>query len=174
MADNVFSGSDSFVGFIQAYSGKNASVTISKNGSSKELTGSFLVDTFSCDFARSVSLKSFLNVSGRVGLIGLPQGTIALQGLMGSPEDFKEFLGTEDNVACDLLTVTIEATNGYKSCSGNGNTTTSSKPCKFVCSGCLIQGLRMGGQSQEGGLTLVTASVQMQFTKLQIATVNGN
>ena len=170
MADNVFNGSDSYVGFIQAYTGKNASVTISKNSSSKELTSSFLVDRFAIGFARNVSTRTFLNVSGRVAMLGLPQGTIDLSGLVGAADDFKEFLGTSDNVACELLTITVDASNGYKSCEGNGNTTTSSKPVKFICSGALVDNIAMGGQSDgSSGISMVTASVRLVFTKLQLA-----
>ena len=168
MADNIFNGSDSYVGFIDTYTGENASLTISKISGGAELKAPFLVSSFAMQFGRSIQTRDFLNVKGKVAVIGSPQGSLTLSGLLGEADDFAEFIGGADTGACDLLTITIDASNGYKTCAGAGAPArTVTTPCKFVCSGALVTNFSTTG-SVEGGITMIQGNVAIQFTKLQI------
>ena len=173
MPTNIFNGSDSYVGFINAASNEDVVVIISRaGGDSKKLSASFLVSDFQIGFQRGVALQTFLNVKGRVAMLGLPSGTIALAGLLGSADDFEEFLSSDvENDACQPLVITITASNGFTACKKDGSTDTSSKPCKFVCSGALVQSVNTTGRVDQNGIMVITANVQMQFTKMQLVKI---
>jgi hypothetical protein len=170
---NVFNGTNKFAGYYQAFSGGKAAVKIKRANDNTEATidEGFMVNSYTISAARGVGLMRFMNTDGAVAQLGLLQGGLTLQGLVGTVEGFKKLLGgTSDNESdvCNQLVITISAAGGYTKCDETGKETKVNADAQFVLSGGIVTNVSLGGQLDTQGILTQTGSVTIQFTQFEI------
>lgn len=170
---NIFNGTNKFAGYYEAFNGEKATVKIKRANSTSEesIDNGFLVNVYSIGATRGVVINRFMNLDGAVAQVGTLNGTLQLQGLIGTAEGFKQLLGGStggSNDVCNQLVITISAAGGYTKCDGNGNSTKVNEDATFVLSGGIVNQVAITGQVDQNGIMMQSGSVSVQFTQLEL------
>lgn len=114
----------------------------SKDGSSgtgtlKEVDRAMLINSVSINFGRTVSQQYFLNVDGTSYQIGRGTGTMTVQGMLGSAQDFAAMFGTNYTDPCkNIFTVKLDAF-GMTSCDSG------EQPGVIIMTGVIAQSINI-------------------------------
>ena len=153
----IFSGSPGYAGFYGPNpTGTDVTLMIARasnaNYSKDALANQgFLADTYQIQWGRSINVRRVFNNNKPIAVVGFGQGTITLQGLLGTYEGFENIVGANDTSAnedlCDPLTITISGASTYNACEDKGevNSTTTQGP-EFKLTGCLLSNINITGQ----------------------------
>lgn len=154
----VFGGADS----------DDTIVFSSINGTDSALDG-FVIESYSLNWGRAVSYRRAYNKKGNVVVLGKGAGTLTLTGLVGPADEFEQLLeATSGNDVCKNANCVIKTGGGYSTCDTAGNKTTSSKPLTITAKAVVLTGIAMGGQLQEGGVTLTSANLSFKVGGVSI------
>lgn len=177
MADNnmkVFSGNAGYAGFYgPSATGNDVTLTIARasqegDGKNALANNGFLADTYSIQWGRAVNVRRVFNNNKPIAVVGFGQGTITLQGLIGTYEGFKTIIGgdasgsTEGNKdLCDPLTITVKGSGSYNACQADGGIASGTQGgVNFILTGCLLSTINVTGQIEtQSGTLLQTANV---------------
>ena len=167
---NVFNGTNKFAGYYQAFSGGKATVKIKRANDNSEVSidEGFMVNQYQIGASRGVVLNRFLNMDGAVAQVGTVNGSLTLNGLIGTVEGFKKLLGGNGSDVCNQLVVNISASGGYTKCDENGMEIKVNGDAQFVISGGIVTGIALSGAIDQNGIMMQAGSVTIQFTQLEI------
>jgi hypothetical protein len=182
----VFSGNAGYAGFYgPSATGTDVTMTIARaskaktnqNQNQNDLANSgFLADTYNIQWGRAVNVRRVFNNNKPIAVVGFGQGTITLQGLLGTYAGFKTIIGgdeydsTEGNKdLCDPLIITIAGSGAYNACQ-NGNVVAGTQGgVNFKLTGCLLSTINVTGQIEtQSGTLLQQANVTFSIGGVEI------
>lgn len=178
----VFSGNTGYSGFYGPNaSGNDVSLTIarasdSENGIEALANTGFLADSYGIQWGRSVNIRRVFNNNKPIAVVGFGQGSITLQGLIGSFEGFKTITGGSSGSSsdgnkdlCDPLIITIKGSGSYNECKGNAVSLDNHGGVEFTLTGCLLSTIAVTGQIEsQSGTMLQQANVVFNIGGFEI------
>lgn len=123
----------------------------------------FLVEGVNIGFGRPVSRKYFLNTQNALYISGFGSGTLALSGLFGAAQSFKEVFGKQDG--CKVFTATLKVLS-LDSC--DDSTETFKTINSFTLNGIIPISLSIGANTDQSGVLYQNGSAQFEFTSLSV------
>lgn len=186
MADNnmkVFSGNAGYAGFYgPSATGNDVTLTIARaskksDGKNALANSGFLADAYNIQWGRAVDVRRVFNNNKPIAVVGFGQGTITLQGLLGTYAGFKTIIGgdatgsTDGNKdLCDPLTIEIKGSGAYNSCDGKGGVNAGTQGgVNFKLTGCLLSTIAVTGQIEtQSGMLLQQANVTFSIGGFEI------
>lgn len=149
------------------FSGGSCKITIERKTNKKSLSAGFLISGFRLSYRRSIQNQYHINTDGVTYMVGEAEGSLSLEGLVGDRDAYKNLLTADETKGsmdvCDPLTITITP-NSLATCTSS----TGIKPAKFVCQGCVSNGLSLNASSGQGGLIIASGSLDFQFNGLEL------
>lgn len=153
------SGARALIGF-----GKNAAAAAAAANNLSNNWG-FLTETYQLDFGRPVQIKHFLNTTLPAAQAGYAQGTLLVQGMVGTYAAFQNILGAGSGNLCDPLVCVIKNGSSFQACTGQGN---SQSGTEIQAEGLIAATFRITGSVQQDGTLYQQATVQFTVTGVTI------
>ena len=154
---DIFNKSNGYAGFYGPVSG-DLELTIARANNNTNVTANtgFLADGYNIAWGRSVQIKRVFNNDMPIAIVGYGQGTVTIQGLIGSKEGFESIVGGAEDV-CNPLTISIKSASGFSSCTGSQ---AKAQNVNIVLTGCLLASVNVQGQIEsQSGTRLQQANV---------------
>lgn len=131
-----------------------------------------LVSSATLDMQRPSSIRRFLNADPAL-IVGMPSGTLSLQGLFGTAEQISTILGTPGDVCKLPKTITFQA-GSLTTCHTGGTGIETSTDSSIVLYGCVCQGFNIEISVQENGVVYQQASASFVVTDAGTTTKPNN
>ena len=166
MSNKIFNGVEGFSGFFEAFSGENVTISFARGNATTDTIDTdagFLVQSYNAQWTRPVSIDHVLNRKKPVALIGVGQGSLQIQGLVGTPDGLSKIM--QANELCEPLTAIIRGAANFKACEGVG---TGSGSCVITLGNVLPQGIAISGSSQNQGINLQSANATFLFGSMSV------
>ena len=179
MATEIFNGVEGFSGFFQAFSGEQVTIqfarmspemadAVAKGEASAlgdEIDQGFLVQQYTAQWQRPVSIERVLNRTKPVAMVGAGTGTLQVQGLMGTADGIESLLQSDE--ICTPLYAIIRGAASFTQCD-EGAEEKSDKELVITLSNVIPQAITVTGSAQNQGIMLQTANAQFQFGGFKI------
>lgn len=137
-------------------------------GAGSSLDG-FIIESYNVSWARPVMTRRAYNKKGSIITMGKGTGSLTLSGLVGPSDEFEALLdATSGNNVCKNANCVIRTGGGYSACDSNGNKSSSSNPVTITAKGIILQSLSLGGQLQEGAVSLTNANMVFKVSGLSV------
>lgn len=180
MATEIFNGVTGFNGFFQAFSGEQVTIEFARLSSKEadqvaagemsvlgdEISEGFLVQQYTAQWQRPVSIERVLNRPKPVAMLGAGTGTLQVQGLMGTADGIKELLQGDE--ICKPLCAVIHGAASFTECDDEGSKEKSDKELVITLTNVIPQAITVTGSAQNQGIMLQTANAQFQFGGFKI------
>lgn len=166
MGNKIFNGVEGFSGFFEAFSGDDVTISFARGNATPDTIDTdagFLVQSYTAQWTRPVTIDHVLNRKKPVALLGVGQGALQIQGLVGTPEGLAKIM--QANELCEPLTAIIRGAANFKSCEGTG---TGNKSCVITLGNVLPQGITVSGSSQNQGINLQSANASFLFGSMSV------
>lgn len=159
---DIFGKSTGYAGFYGPEDSGDLELMIARGesgGTNVIANEGFLADGYTIDWGRAVSIKRVFNNDKPIAIVGHGQGTVNIQGLIGTKEGFEAIVGTSGSTKQDLctpLTITIKSGSPYNSCSNAGD----AKAVALKLTGCVLSRINVQGSiNTDNGTRLQQANV---------------
>lgn len=179
--NQIFQGVEGFSGFYQAFSGGQVTIAFQRvetdsQGSStsteKTIDQGFLVQQYTAQWQRQVSIERVLNRDKPVAMIGAGVGTLQIQGLMGTAEGMKSLL--QSNEFCKPLTAVIKGAATLTQCDAKGKASTDNKQMTITLTNVIPNSITIQGSAQNQGIMLQSANASFQFGGFKLDVGGGD
>lgn len=126
-----------------------------------------VVTSVDITYRRQSQKFSPLNQAKKYLAIGEADGSLSLGMVVGPHAAIKDFL-TRYSDACLIKRNTLRVSPSGLRYSADGDCNRAFAQIYFLCTGCLINSLRISVRQTGGALTMVNAGVDMQFISLKV------
>lgn len=160
---NIFNGVTGFSGFYKAYDGNLTAIAFQRAGSMQLLDASFLVQSISITWNRSIQLQRVLNNTKPIAMVGVGNGSLTLQGMIGTYGAFAALVedDSKENV-CKPLSAVIASGTGFVGCAADGKQAELSG-VGINLSNLLLTGISYNHQFAQGDIMMQTANLSFQI-----------
>ena len=182
VSTQIFQGVEGFSGFFQAFSGEQVTISFARRDYSSYgedgegigdktmqeggLDEGFLVQQYTAQWQRPVSIERVLNRTKPVAMVGAGTGTLNVQGLMGSADGMESLLQSDE--VCEPLTAIIRGAASFSECDDEGDVNKSGNDLIITLTNVIPQAITVTGSAQNQGIMLQTANAQFQFGGFKI------
>lgn len=143
----------------------------SLDGALIELEGGdkLVVTSIDITYSRQSQKFSPLNQAYKYIAVGEADGTLEMGLIIGPHAEIKNFLSRYSD-ACEVKknTITVKPTGLRYSAGGGGDCGSGFAALSFVCTGVLINNIRISIRQSGGNLTVLNAGLGMQFVSLKV------
>jgi len=127
-----------------------------------------VVTSVDITYRRQSQKFSPLNQNKKYLAIGEADGQLSLGLIIGPHAAIKDFLERYSK-ACEIKNNTLRVSpSGMRYSKGDSECTNRFAQIYFICSGCIINALRISVRQTGGALTVVNAGIDMQFISLKV------